>query len=330
MNKIFECYFGSQMYGTNTPNSDTDIKGIYISTLKDIVFNQSLPVIIKKTKIDLTQRNTKDDVDIEYKELRTFLREAAEGQTYALDMLFCPPQSVVLDSDIWQEIQNNRLKLISKQCKPILEYVTGQCAKYALKGSRLDAVEQALEWAKSKLPTDRIGEVAFDFPEISKTIDGEVNIISQKDFKINCKVNSREIEQTFISVCGIKFDYKVKVKMMIESLTRFLEKFGSRAYDAKNNKGVDWKAVSHAARLLLQTQELAETGFITFPLKEREFILKIKLGWYEWDFINQWISENIDKSFSEIKNSKFLLDHPDQDWINQFIIKNYLKENYGR
>lgn len=315
------------MYGTNTPTSDTDIKGVYVSPIEEILLNKSKPVIVKKTKLDGTKRNTKDDVDTEYKELRTFLREASEGQTYALDMLFCPDQSTILTSDLWKEIQANRLKLISKQCKPILGYVTGQCAKYAMKGSRLDAVEKALEWAKSKIPTERIGNVVDDFPEVSQTVDNQLNIISQKDYHIKCRVNGRDVDQIFISVCGIKFDYKIKVKMMVDSLTLFLDKFGSRSYNAKNNKGIDWKAVSHAVRLLLQTQELSQTGFITFPLKDREFILKVKKGEFEWDYINQWVSENIDKSFSEIKNSKFLLDKPDQKWIDNFIINYYLKEN---
>lgn len=326
MKKIFECYFGSQMYGTNTPSSDTDIKGIYISSLEEIVLNKSLPVIVTKTKNDYSQKNTKDDIDIEYKELRTFLREASEGQTYALDMLFCPEKSILINSEIWKEIQNNRLKLISKQCKPILGYVTGQCAKYAMKGSRLDAVEKALEWAKSKDRNVKIGEVVSDFPEVSQEVDGIKHIISQKDFNIKCKVNGRDVDQTFISVCGMKFDYKVKIKLMIDSLTLFLEKFGSRSYDAKNNKGIDWKAVSHAVRLLLQTQELAETGFITFPLKEKDFVLQIKKGELSWDWVNNWVSENIDKSFNMIKNSKFLLDKPDYYWIEKFTIKTYFNE----
>lgn len=326
MNKIFECYFGSQMYGTNTPSSDTDIKGIYISPITDILLNKSQPVIVKKTKDDYSQKNTKDDVDTEYKELRTFLREASEGQTYALDMLFCPEQSTIISSPLWLKIQENRLKLISKQCKPILGYVTGQCAKYAMKGSRLDAVEKALEWAKSKDQLSKIGEVVDDFPEVSQVVDGENHIISQKDFHINCRVNGREVDQSFISVCGIKFDYKVKIKLMTDSLTLFLEKFGSRSRDAKDNQGIDWKAVSHAVRLLFQTQELAETGNIVFPLKEREFILAVKQGKYTWDFINEWVSKNIDISFSAIKNSKYLLDKPDQEWIESLIIKTYLEE----
>ena len=41
---------------------------------------------------------------------------------------------------------------------------------------------------------------------------------------------------------------------------------------------IDWKAVSHAVRYASQLEELFTTGDITFPLKGREFIAKIKAG----------------------------------------------------
>jgi predicted nucleotidyltransferase len=39
MNKILEIKFGSALYGTSTPNSDLDLKGIYLPTAKEICLN---------------------------------------------------------------------------------------------------------------------------------------------------------------------------------------------------------------------------------------------------------------------------------------------------
>ena len=53
-----------------------------------------------------------------------------------------------------------------------------------------------------------------------------------------------------------------------------LNSFGARTLAAAN--GVDNKALSHATRVILECEELLETGNITFPLKDREFIKAIK------------------------------------------------------
>ena len=65
------------------------------------------------------------------------------------------------------------------------------------------------------------------------------------------------------------------------SKTKFLaklqqeqEQYGERA--KKSADGVDWKALSHAVRVLFQCHEFLETKFIKFPLKEADLIKGIK------------------------------------------------------
>ena len=61
-------------------------------------------------------------------------------------------------------------------------------------------------------------------------------------------------------------------------VSRFYENYGERAKKAATNEGIDWKAVSHAIRVAYEMIELYETGTITFPLKEREYIKVVKHG----------------------------------------------------
>lgn len=312
------------MYGTSTPQSDKDIKGIYISPLDDIVFGRSQNTVVHKTKANDGTKNTKDDIDTEYKELRTFLREASEGQTYALDMLFCPEESVIKTSDLWKEIQANRLKLLSKSCKPILGYVTGQCAKYAMKGTRLDAVEQALAWSLRHNPKDFIENCLDDFPEVTRTVDGITHYLNQKHLEKDISNNGKFYKQSFVLVIGRHFGYKLQMQHVTKCLSEFINNFGDRARLAKNNEGIDWKAVSHAVRLLLEANELALTGFVTMPLKRKDWVLSIKKGQEEWSEINSWINNEMEVVFGNIKNSSFLLDKSDQDYIDSIIRRVYL------
>ena len=72
--------FGSHLYGTNTPDSDTDYKGIYLPTAKEIVLGTYKKTIsISRNKAD-KERNTKDDVDNEFFSLDRYLR-TSNGRT---------------------------------------------------------------------------------------------------------------------------------------------------------------------------------------------------------------------------------------------------------
>ena len=55
--------FGSVLYGTNTPSSDTDLKGIYLPSIKSVLLEQAPETIVHNTS-GKDIRNTSDDVDI--------------------------------------------------------------------------------------------------------------------------------------------------------------------------------------------------------------------------------------------------------------------------
>jgi predicted nucleotidyltransferase len=323
MDILFKCQFGSHLYGTDTPESDLDFKGIYKADIRDILLNRCEDTIIQDIKVSKTVKNTSEDQDCEFKELRYFLKEASEGQTYALDMLFSPYS--IITSSAWAEIQANRLKLISKKCKPILGYIHQQCAKYAVKGSRLDALEEVMKWAKSFDQETKIADIVDSFPERSQVVDSEIIYHTKRLNIIEGKRNGKIFEDKTISVLGASFQYGTRLKYITSVLEKQHTKYGQRAILAQKNEGVDWKAVSHAVRLILQTNELAETGNITFPLIEKDFVMKIKMGLVDWNEVNDWIYTHIDQVFTKIKHSAYLCEEPDYEWIEQFVIRTYLK-----
>ena len=50
MKILFETKFGSHVYGTNTPLSDLDFKGIYQAEYRDIILNKAKDSIVTTTK----------------------------------------------------------------------------------------------------------------------------------------------------------------------------------------------------------------------------------------------------------------------------------------
>ena len=84
MKKIVEIKFGSHLYGTSTPASDLDIKGIYLPSAEDILLQQVTPTInINRAKAQ-GEKNTAEDIDLEMFTPARFLQLVAEGQTIAL------------------------------------------------------------------------------------------------------------------------------------------------------------------------------------------------------------------------------------------------------
>jgi predicted nucleotidyltransferase len=65
LNLIVKMVFGSHLYGTATENSDTDYKGVYLPTEKEILLNRVPKSYNYKTGDGVT-KNTKDDIDVEF------------------------------------------------------------------------------------------------------------------------------------------------------------------------------------------------------------------------------------------------------------------------
>lgn len=304
MNTIFKCNFGSALYGTSTPTSDKDYKGVYIAELSDIVLKRDKATIKHTTGNDFS-RNTKDDIDTEYKELRTFLKEAMDGQTYALDMLFCNSENIIQRSPIWDKLIENRHKLLSKNVTPFLGYCRQQAEKYSIKGTRLGELERVIELLEIQsshvLISDTISYITETGHVFIKESNGEV----------------------FLSVLGKLYQVNKSCKEVLKSLELTRNKYGARAVQARDNEGVDWKALSHAYRCMYEVRDLLTIGNIIFPLKEADYLVKIKTGQIAYSIIQDELAELMNE-VQAIESP--LSEKPDYEFWDDFIVDVYLKE----
>jgi hypothetical protein len=319
MEKIFKTKFGSHLYGTDTPNSDLDYKGIFKAPLSDIILGRESSTIFENEKSKRDDgRNNPDAVDCEWIELRRFIKDCLAGQTYALDMLFAPvnmwqPMELFITKP-WSEIISNRSKLLSKDVKPYIGYCRHQATKYGLKGSRLGELIRVIEWLNTLPQGDLLSE------HIDELSTSEFAWVEEKTFKSQLK----DVEQKFLVILDKRYPVNAPVKKMLESLNILREKYGCRAIEAMNNENIDWKAVSHAYRCMYQLAELAETGEIKFPLKDAEKLKAIKLGQIPWKDCNDELYQLMENTIKEVENSKVLPDKPDYKFWDEWIIKQYI------
>lgn len=307
MNKIFETQFGSHVYGTHTPASDQDFKGIYLASLEDIILKKDKETVRKDTKVSTSVRNTSEDIDRDYKELRRFITDACSGQTYALDMLFTPSNHWTVHTEIWDRILEHREKFLSKNVKTFIGYAMHQAAKYGIRGSRLAAVEELILWSDGK-----VGELSGHLSDLPQ--GKYVSIIEREG-------------QQFVEVLQKCFPLNSQIKAFRKSLEQTAERYGQRAQDAKSNNGVDWKAISHAYRAALQVISLATYKKIVYPLHQADFLKDVKQGKKSWDFVSEDLANTIDLAKRCMENSD-LPEEVDTAFWDEFILTIY-KEYYG-
>lgn len=261
--------FGSHLYGTATPDSDLDFKGIFLPSKEEILLGRIPKSYSTCTKKGNEERNTSDDIDEEIYSLHYFLKLAIEGQTVALDMLHANDEVIIEKSEIWDELVSLREKFYTKNLKSFVGYARRQASCYGIKGSRLDAARKFLQFLKSN--------------DDGSSLKQYWNSIPWGEHCYELGPNRSNIIE--MQICGKKFQETVRLGYIIPIMEKFCSEYGKRAIQAANNEGIDFKAVSHAIRAALQTKQVLTENTIIFPLKEAELLKSIKKG--EHDYLTE-------------------------------------------
>lgn len=287
---IVKMEFGSRVYGTTVPTSDTDYKGIFIPVANDIVM-QRAPKHIKSSTAGDHVRNTADDIDDEMFSIQTFMELLRQGQTVALDMLFTPYSHYVGNaSDVWYDLRAQRGALVHKGTNAFVGYTKAQAAKYGHKGERSRALRGVVDLLNSYNKHWTLGDYAPDLAVyVAKLNSKEVEIVNVPTPNGDGTMR----DQPHLSVANKKASYTCTVDYARTMYQLALDKYGHRAILAEKNEGVDWKACMHAVRIAAEAKELLLTGHITFPRPERELLLKIRKAELPYSQVEELIEQGL-------------------------------------
>jgi hypothetical protein len=309
---------GSHLYGTNTENSDVDYKGLYINTsFRDFILNNETNHYQSSTG-PKDGKNNPGDIDISLFELRKFIKLVCDGEMIAIDMIHTPDSMYVNRTgeyfEIWKHIQNNRKMFYSKNMKAYVGYARKQAAKYGLKGSRLSSLEKLV------IVTENLGQYnpcyLRDLFDMSDSMP-----INEHCFLVEAEIKGTG-SQKFYEVLGSKYQLSMLYSDFRQAILNKWSKYGERSNAAKNNEGVDWKAISHAFRACYQLKEIFETGDLIYPLKDREFLRDIKLGKASWNEIQPLLEQSIDDLHVLSSKSNYP-ETVDKDYWDNFIVDVY-------
>lgn len=266
MNTIVRMHFGSHLYGTASPNSDHDFKGVFMPSAEQVLLGRIPKSMSNNTKKDSSQKNSPDDVDTEMYSLHYFIHLACEGETVALDMLHAPNNMIQVGSHIWDLIVAERHRFYTKNLKAFVGYARRQASKYGIKGSRLNDAKRVLTFLEGLGDGYQLREVWDDLPE------------GEHIFRHSPDANGVRMYE----VCGRKIGETTSSEYAGFIVRNFYSNYGARAKQAAANQGIDWKAVSHALRAAYQVKEILTEGKITFPLKEADYLRQVKQGQHHY------------------------------------------------
>lgn len=269
-NKIIRIIVGSNLYGTATPESDEDYMGIFMPNPEYVIGLQRVNEIdlsIKSKKDD--GRNDSDAVDDKFYEFRQYLMKVIDCNPNLLELLFVNSDNIKFINSIGQELLDNRHLFPYKGlANKFLGYAFSQKHKMRIRTEHYKTIKEAHEYFAVFLSEDLAhGELR----ERRKLLTAVFVERYKPDFMTE--------KQNHFNLGDLSIQKSLqlgKVKAMVDA--RFSKATNRKGLMEKH--GFDTKYGSHLVRLMLEGEELLETGELVFPLKERQLLLDIKLGKY--------------------------------------------------
>ena len=339
---IYLSQYGSHLYGLDTPESDLDFRGVYIPMVDDFILHKDKDEINEELEIEIPQPSPtqkvgnmevtlsvlvtkKVKVDVKIFSLQKFIELCRDADTNALDLLFSLKTDAGhqwkyegLVKNIEEEMKypiryiykyRHRLINTDRLFSPIT-YAHKQATKYSIKGIYVSILDKLIETATDLYDNGQAAYVEDLLPYIE--IDGQNVRIDEMD-------NHGSTEH-YLYVCGVQHQFNLGLSVFIERLQNKLKTYSERSLKACRDKGNDWKALSHAIRVLLEVQELLETGNISLPLKDVKFVKDIKLGNLSREEVDKYFTKNLAEVLEQVEQDKLGWKYDEEFW-NEFILK---------
>ncbi|MEE9336894.1 MAG: nucleotidyltransferase domain-containing protein [Methylococcaceae bacterium] len=326
---VLECISGSKAYGLDTAESDTDIKGVFLLPKKDYYGLNYIPQINNPSN------------DIVYYELRRFMELLSVNNPNILELLNTP-KSAVLYKHVYLEKINSAL-ILSKLCKNTFgKFALSQIKK--AKGLKKKIVNPISKERKSLLSFCYINHQKGSIPLLdflernnwTQNNCGLINIVHMKNIygfyyaeNLGYKGIIKNEESNDISLSSIPKDESQKAVLYFnkegysiyckeyKEYWEWVENRNQTRYKntMSHGKNYDAKNMMHTFRLLEMAIEIGNDKVVNIVRPNREFLLDIKKGRYEYNDLLVMAQEKQLEMELAFENSD-LPQSPDLEMIN--------------
>lgn len=306
MNTLVKHIAGSKAYGTDTPESDTDIRGIFLAEPKNIL-TPFFPVMEKQG----------DGEDEKYYELRNYMKLYCEGNPNILETLWVDWSDVLEHGVSYLVLREAAEALLSKK-------VAFTFSGYAF--SQLQRIKGHNKWINNPQPIEKPKHK--DFVKLVQSF-GPVPLMP-RDFDINQYKNgwslvhySNDLYGLTMAPSGIKVftadgDFNVSAKqqpvdersrLIPHLIIRYCKEEYTKAVDTwnnywqwKNNRNekraaleerhhYDTKNALHCVRLLKMGEEILSGQGVIVKRPDAKELLDIRNGAWQYDDLVKWAEE---------------------------------------
>ncbi|NDI97863.1 nucleotidyltransferase [Flavobacterium sp. LaA7.5] len=331
---IFECIAGSRAYGLDTPQSDTDIRGVFILPKNDFYSLNYVDQVNNETN------------DIVYYELKKFMELCLKNNPNILELLNVPEECILYKDPLFDKIKTDYF--LSKQCElSFANYAYAQIKK-----------ARGLE-KKIVNPMEKERKSVLDFCVVYTNGESKKlkTFLSEKGIaQENCGISSiPNLKDCYNLYYSTVIPYKGIMKsdlandVALSSIPKeekaiamvYFNKEGYSTYCKKYKEYWDWvekrneerynttvthgknydsKNMMHTFRLLHMAKEIAIENVINVKRNDRAFLLDIKNGVYDYDQLVDWAEERKNE-LQELYEVSGLPERPKIEEVNKLLIE---------
>lgn len=336
---ILECISGSKAYGLDTPSSDTDIKGVFLLPKEEFYGLNYTPQVSNSTN------------DIMFYELGRFIELLSVNNPNILELLNTPKSSVLYKHPFLEMI--NPELILSKQCQSTF-------GKFAL--AQIKKAKGLKKKIVNPMSKERKSILAFCYVNHGQGSISLEKFLTQKNWKQeDCGLakipHMKHIFGLYygegmgfsgIAKSPVSNDISLSSipKGMKQQVLLYFNKDGYSTYckeyreywdwvDKRNDiryentqshgKNYDAKNMMHTFRLLEMAIEIAKEGKVNVRRPNRDFLLDIKMGKFEYEELLHMAKERQDEMEKAFEVSR-LPEKPDEERINRMLFE--LRERF--
>lgn len=329
---ILETVSGSNAYGTNTPDSDLDIRGIAIPPLK--YYLGFVNRFKQKDKWD----NYKDKVIYD---LQKFFKLAANCNPNILELLYVDEGDIIKIDALGRKLRENRELFLSKKCRySYAGYAYSQYKRMKThRGFLLNPPKKAPERSDFGLPetkklisTDQMGAFLWLVSMLIKNTVEEAKL-SYETIKELKNINYIGILQShipdeaypaikdltgasdnFIEACMREKKYAAAMANWKSYQTWKTTRNPKRA-ELERRLGFDGKNASHLVRLVRTGKEILEGKEVIVKRPDAKELLEIKNGAWTYEQIEKYMNE-MDIIMDDLYQKSTLRHSPDRNKLD--------------
>lgn len=330
---VFEAITGSKAYGLDTATSDTDIRGVFILPQHDFY------------GLEYTAQVSNESNDIVYYELRRYVELLAKNNPNILELLNTPAHCLLYKHELMNNLKPELF--LSKLCETTFaNYAYTQIKKaYGLEKKIVNPVDaekkSVLDFCfvyrgkeavllpkflqEQGMLQQQMGLSAIshlrDCYNLYYTKHLSYNGIMRKEESNDVSLSSIPAGEQPIGMLYFNKDGYSTYCKKYKEYWEWVEKRNEARYNTTmaHGKHYDSKNMMHVFRLLLMAKEIATEGQINVMRKDRDFLLSIKAGEFEYDDLVQK-AQVLKEELPTLYQQSVLQDEPDIKQVEEILI----------